>query len=131
MKTLLSTILFLFLSGFVGAQYNVFDIRFDDSNLDDTLISFDTSSINVWQIGVPNKIIFDTSYSPNRAILTDTINAYPPNDTSVFTFEHYMWWPVCGAVLELELSFKFKINTDLRNLRQSILFGCSNFNCGN
>lgn len=44
---------------------------------------YDTN--NVWQIGIPQKAVFNSSFSEPRAILTDTLNPYPINDTSVFT----------------------------------------------
>lgn len=40
---------------------------------------------NKWQIGKPQKTIFNTAAYGTNAILTDTLNTYPPNDTSVFT----------------------------------------------
>ena len=59
-------------------------------NFDDTLgahhVSIDYSSNpgNIWQIGTPQKTVFTSAYSAPFAIVTDTINQYPPNDTSVF-----------------------------------------------
>ena len=39
---------------------------------------------NIWQVGKPQKTVFDSAYSMPNAIVTDTLNPYPPNDTSVF-----------------------------------------------
>jgi hypothetical protein len=39
---------------------------------------------NLWQIGKPQKSFFDSAYTGTNAILTDTINSYPANDTSSF-----------------------------------------------
>ncbi len=39
---------------------------------------------NSWQIGKPQKIKFDSAYSVPNAMVTDTINTYPINDTSIF-----------------------------------------------
>jgi hypothetical protein len=39
---------------------------------------------NSWQVGKPSKTIFTAARSPINAIITDTLNPYPPNDTSVF-----------------------------------------------
>lgn len=47
-------------------------------------ITLDTSSQNVWQIGRPQKVIFDSAATQPNAIVTDTINFYPTNDTSRF-----------------------------------------------
>ena len=39
---------------------------------------------NIWQIGKPLKALFSNAYSIPNAIVTDRINTYPTNDTSVF-----------------------------------------------
>jgi len=44
----------------------------------------DTSSQNIWQIGEPNKIFFDSAFSITNAIVTDTLNYYPFNNNSYF-----------------------------------------------
>jgi len=49
-------------------------------------IIIDTGVNNLWQIGSPHKIYFDSAFSGNKAILTDTLNYYPPNNTSSFRF---------------------------------------------
>ncbi len=48
------------------------------------IIKKDSSSL--WQIGKPQKMIFDSAATNPNALLTDTINSYPPNDTSMFSF---------------------------------------------
>ncbi len=58
------------------------------------IITLDSSGSNVWQIGRPHKAIFDSADTYPNAIVTDTINNYPPNDTSRFTFiivPHMTW----------------------------------------
>ena len=52
----------------------------------ETEIVMDTAGGNIWQIGEPHKLFFDTAHSGTRAILTDTLDAYPPNDTSSFIY---------------------------------------------
>ncbi|MBM3404445.1 MAG: T9SS type A sorting domain-containing protein [Bacteroidetes bacterium] len=49
-------------------------------------ITIDTTSYpnNIWQIGHYNKPGFDSSACLTKVIITDTINPYPANDTSVF-----------------------------------------------
>ena len=63
-------------------------------------VSFDTihNSNNIWQIGKPQKSVFINSLSQPNAILTDTINHYPPNDTSIFIITNVAYgqgfeWP--------------------------------------
>lgn len=48
-------------------------------------VSIDTSDLNnIWQIGMPQKIMFNTAYSSPKTILTDTLNSYPNNNDSYF-----------------------------------------------
>ncbi|UTW66823.1 T9SS type A sorting domain-containing protein [bacterium SCSIO 12643] len=85
-------------------------INFEDSNYLD-LIIIDTLSNpnNIWQIGKPQKVLFDSAQTSPNAIITDTVNTYPINDTSSF----YLWhtnhltpynWPA--------LLFNYKIDSD-------------------
>ena len=39
---------------------------------------------NIWQVGAPHKSVFTSAQSLPNAIVTDTANPVPPNDTSVF-----------------------------------------------
>jgi hypothetical protein len=49
-------------------------------------IVIDTTGGNLWQIGAPQKTVFDSVHSGSMAIMTDTINHYPANDTSSFIY---------------------------------------------
>jgi len=76
-------------------------------------IKIDTSNpYNCWQIGRPNKTVFNSSYSPPNAIVTDTIHPYPVNNNSVFylgfSLPDYNPW----YYEETDLSFYFKLETD-------------------
>ena len=51
------------------------------------LIVRDTAAGNIWQIGKPQKNIFGSAATVPNAIVTDTIHAYPPSDTSRFTIK--------------------------------------------
>jgi len=72
-------------------------------------IDIDTSSQNVWQIGTPQKTIFDSSATQPYAIVTDTINFYPTNDTSRFIAKVYMNFGVQGI---FALQWKQKLDLD-------------------
>ena len=61
----------------------------DTSALNAILIDIDSSGSNVWQIGQPQKIIFDSAFTAPNVIVTDTINSYPINDTSRFIAKIY------------------------------------------
>jgi hypothetical protein len=49
-------------------------------------IIIDSAGNIIWEIGTPDKIFFNSAYSGTKAILTDSISSYPPNDTSVFIY---------------------------------------------
>jgi hypothetical protein len=75
---------------------------------------------NLWQIGRPQKTIFDSAHSLPNAILTDTLLPYPANDTSVFTLvlptqlpAPYLFAP--GGALG-EFSFFYKLDIDSTTL---------------
>jgi len=76
-------------------------------------LQIDTSSQNIWEIAMPSKVFFDSSYSSSKAIITDSINAYPSNNLSYFDIiltqnEPPIPW-VGGSLL---LSFRHKFDTD-------------------
>lgn len=41
---------------------------------------------NIWQIGPPQKTFFNSPHTGTKAIVTDTLNYYPPGDTSRFIY---------------------------------------------
>lgn len=81
-------IFMLFLSNMVIAQ-PFWEINFE-SEWDSNKIVIDTlnQSLNRWSIGKPQKNVFTSAYSEPNAIMTDTLNALRPNDTSVFYLFH-------------------------------------------
>ncbi|MDR3679976.1 MAG: T9SS type A sorting domain-containing protein [Flavipsychrobacter sp.] len=68
----------------------------DTSATNSLIIHLDTSSSNVWQIGAPHKAIFDSAATYPNAIVTDTVNNYPPNNISRFSFitTPFMTWGI-------------------------------------
>jgi hypothetical protein len=67
---------------------------------------------NIWQIGSPQKSIISSAYSAPKVIITDTVNFYPSNDTSVFIIGHLAQ---IGAPGTLELSGYYNVNSDSLN----------------
>jgi hypothetical protein len=64
-------------------------------------------SNNKWQIGKPQKTIFDSAYSFPNVIVTDTLHQYSANDTSVFYFY------IAGYRYSLlSLSFYYQLDID-------------------
>ena len=51
-----------------------------------TYISVVASPENIWQIGVPQKTLFNQAWSLPKAIVTDTLGNYPDNNHSIFEF---------------------------------------------
>jgi hypothetical protein len=83
----------------LALQAQVIDWMFYDQDFDDTLrfnLSIDTTDGHggLWQIGAPQKTVFNAAMSPPNVIVTDTLQPYPPNDTSRFTITNlaqYGW----------------------------------------
>jgi hypothetical protein len=88
--------LFLSITNLLSAQIPcwsehqmIYYVNFDDGNCMEGLAIDTASNVNnVWQIGAPQKNVFNNSYSAPNAIVTDTLNSYPANDTSSFIFSH-------------------------------------------
>ena len=67
----------------------IIPINFDTPlNLNHVFIDNATYPNNKWQIGKPQKKIFKSAYSPKNVIVTDTVNSYPVNNTSVFIIKN-------------------------------------------
>lgn len=78
------TIIFLSIS--INSFCQWYTINFENNG--DTLIKVDTTNpSNIWQTGKPQKLFFGSAYSPANAIVTDTINYYPKNNTSSFALK--------------------------------------------
>jgi hypothetical protein len=109
---LIIIILFNFLIAFTQkSDYCLID--FENSNCNRYEIWIDTLSnpYNIWQIGKPEKSIFQQSYSKPNAIITDREFSYPINDTSSFYIVHFVDSGLAIWNL-LHLSFYYKLNTD-------------------
>jgi hypothetical protein len=79
-------------------------------------VTLDPSPGNIWQIGTPRKIWLDEAYSPPKAIVTDTINPYPPGNSSSFSFviDSSQIFPYSGR-LATYFSFIHRYETDTIN----------------
>ena len=107
MKTFM-TLFLAFITNLTFGQvgpFNYYTINFEDTS-ELYKIEIDTlhNPDNCWQIGKPNKLFFDSAYSVPNAIVTDTVNPYPANDTSYFIIRHIVP-PFSG--------FEFSGNADL------------------
>jgi len=82
-----------------------FDLN--DKDTANKYFNFDTTQVNnIWQLGVPQKLTFDSAYSSPLAFVTDTLNNYSNNNTSsiLFTVSSDCNW--------FEINFMHRINTD-------------------
>lgn len=93
-KLLLTCLLFAFSLNQSSAQFysQYFDVP-DSLTYNPLRILVDSSSNNIWQIGPPQKVIFNSSSTLPNAIVTDTINTYPVNDSSSFIIKIPVWSP--------------------------------------
>ncbi|HYV94943.1 MAG TPA: T9SS type A sorting domain-containing protein [Chitinophagales bacterium] len=63
----------------------MYTLNFEDTaTLHHLIIDSTFNHNNLWQVGSPNKPIFTSAYFSLNAIVTDTANPYPINDTSSF-----------------------------------------------
>ncbi len=86
MKTIIC-ILFTFVSLTIRCQtYNQFFDGFNTNPSNSIIVGIQTSSTNIWQIGAPQKTMFNSASTLPKVIITDTINTYPINNVSTFTF---------------------------------------------
>lgn len=72
---------------FDGAD-TVFDPEAWTSSL---IINVEEDTSNVWQVGAPQKVYFNTASTSPNALITDTVNYYPINNTSRFSFSVKPW----------------------------------------
>jgi len=73
-------------------------------------VELDTAISNIWQIGRPQKIIFDSAATQPNAIVTDTINNYPVNNLSRFTIKILNQWSPWG-ILAIQWMQKLDMDT--------------------
>lgn len=66
-------------------QYGNYLINFDNNyGLEQLQIDTISNPLNIWEIGIPLKTLFDSAYSQPNAICTGLLDPYPPDDTSSF-----------------------------------------------
>lgn len=107
MKTTLTLLLLAVAYLTFGQQYNDFEIS---QNMD---IIIDTSlPDNIWTIGTPDKVLFNSAFSQPNAIFTDTSTYYPNNNYSTFQFtvDQHGFWMFPYFILE----FRHKIDMEFQ-----------------
>lgn len=112
MKKLIFTFGLIFSMIIAHAQFHGdnFDGDWTGIGYQELICEFDTThGINIWQIGQPQKTIFSQAYSIPNALMTDTINPYPINDTSIIVVKVPVYSHDWGAHT---IMFYYKLNTD-------------------
>jgi len=69
----------------------------------------------IWQIGAPQKPVLDSARSPVNVIITDTVNSYPPNDTSSFIIMQivdYGWYTPAPIDVPPHLAGFYYVDSD-------------------
>jgi hypothetical protein len=82
----------------------------------DSIIQYSTDSSfsTHWQMGTPSKTIFDSAYSTNKAMVTDTLNPYQPNSHTWFEipFVPNIYLPFNEPICPLNICFQHKLDID-------------------
>lgn len=107
MKITFLSLIFIFcihLCGYSQSQFNNFENSFELEVL------FEPGNNTLWQIGEPAKSNFNTALSLPNAIMTDSLNTYPINQTTWFEVEvneFTLWsWP------EIQLEWYYKADLE-------------------
>lgn len=93
MKVNITTVLLFLLLPSLSFSQEQFNQYFDgaDTIQSSIKIHFNGDSTNIWQIGKPQKKLFNAASTIPNALLTDTINNYPSNDSSSFEYTVTPW----------------------------------------
>ncbi len=73
------------------------------------LIEIDTTAFNIWQVGSPQKEIFNSPSTSPNVMVTDTINYYPVNNVSSFQYTIVPWttWGILALQWTQKLDMDF------------------------
>src|SRR5688572_9662560 len=110
-KQLQTTFISIFLSCAVHGQF--FTQYFDGADTIpeiSILVEIDAIAGNIWQIGPPQTNIFTTPFTTPNVIITDTINNYPVNNVSRFTYNLNTQFP--PGIVALQWIQKLDLESD-------------------
>ena len=104
-------ILFLALIAVSGSLFSQSaNLYFDGDTSNHIRLILDPAD-SVWQVGPPDKIIFDSAASNPNVLITDTVNPYPVNDTSTATIAidpNYFYWGILAIQWKQKLDLEYK-----------------------
>lgn len=96
-----------------GQLGDYYDLNFDGSfSIEHLAIDTSSNPNNIWQVGMVQKSIFSSAFSPPNVIVTDTINAYPTNDTSSFILTNVVYGPGFMLPFVVIVSGQYYVNSD-------------------
>lgn len=84
---LLPTLLMLLAQGMSQSVVVISDTVTFDSLMPSYIILDTTQANNVWQVGAPSKLNFNSAWSAPNALMTDTLLPFLPGNTSSFTIQ--------------------------------------------
>jgi len=94
-----------------GDNYCLF---FDNGdNLDHLFIDTVNYPENIWQIGRPQKTVFNEAQSLPNVMITDTLNSYPVNNSSIFIIKDIVSYGMMEGIENL--TGYFNVQSDSLN----------------
>jgi hypothetical protein len=127
MKYFLPFLLLAILSTRLTAQDMFSKQYFDgeDTLFDAVKVTIDTAADNVWQIGTPQKSLFNEAATLPNALVTDTLLHYPANNRSYFVID--ATWQLSHGVVAIQWKQKldFEYGKDGGIIEYSIDHGVS------
>ena len=97
-----AAMLIIHASGAQDIRYQYFDGA-DTSEYESLKIVIDSGHFNnIWAIGRPQKPLFNRAATKPNALVTDTLNFYPPNSRSTFTFGALPEWQFGSHVIAVQ-----------------------------
>jgi len=119
-KSIVIFLLLLYITTNIRGQYYAPEIIIDFETPEyQKYISYEPDSGNIWQIGRPQKAIFNSGvWSSEKAIITDTINTYPVNISN--SFKVNVNFDKIEYYLNPAIFLMFLINFDTDSLKDGI-----------
>ncbi|QNR24314.1 T9SS type A sorting domain-containing protein [Croceimicrobium hydrocarbonivorans] len=111
MKKIYFFALILLLGPGLSAQYYRQYFHGADTSVYNSVFAIIDSNSS-WQIGAPSKNFFQQAATQPNAIVTDTLNSYPINDSSTFYFKVPIWAPVGILAIEWMQALDFEDSID-------------------
>ena len=101
-------LLFLLSQSVVIGQAAIWDTLNFENNLHSSRLYFDsTQSSGIWQIGKPQKTLFNSAYSGDFALITDTLLNYSASSSDTF----YLGFSIYGNGTSLEFKHRYDLDS--------------------